>query len=361
MRWELAEEQDLFRESFRGWAEKAASSDAVRTWLATGDPSDFEKRLADEGWLAVGTAEDRGGQGGGLLELALIAEELARRAAPAAAWSASVIALPSLPDDVAADVLEGGGFAALAVDAGRPVDALPAGAPSGVLVRDGSLHGRVDAVLGADRASRLVVPVAAAGGVQLHLVDASASGVTRTAHELLDRSRSIADVSLDGVAGTRLDVDAEAVLAEAALRAAVIVAADSLGAMERMLDMAVEYSLQRKQFGVPIGSFQAVKHAAATILVSVEAARSIVYFAASSIDGGNPERPVHAAIAKAQTCHDASQAADSALTMHGAIGYTWEHDLHLLYKRAKLNERLHGSPTAWNERIASVLPLVPLS
>jgi alkylation response protein AidB-like acyl-CoA dehydrogenase len=360
MRWELAEEQDLFRQSLRGWIEKVASSESVRSWLATGDPSDFEKRLADEGWLAVGAPEERGGQGGGLLELTLTAEELARRAAPAAAWAASVVALPALPDDVAPDVLEGGGFAALAVDAGRPIGASHVGeSPTFVVAADGAVSGRVNAVLGGDRASRLVVPVSEAEGVRLYLVDASKAGVTRTPHELLDRSRSVADVALDGAPGTLLDVDAASVLATAALRAAVLVAADSLGAMERMLEMAVDYSLQRKQFGVPIGSFQAVKHAAATMLVSVEAARSIVYFAASSVEEGQTESALHAAIAKAQVCRDASNAAETALTMHGAIGYTWEHDLHLLYKRVKLNARLFGSPTAWNERIARVLPLVP--
>ncbi|EWT07795.1 acyl-CoA dehydrogenase [Intrasporangium chromatireducens Q5-1] len=358
MRWELAEEQDLFRESLRGWVEKVAPSDTVRGWFATGDPSEFEKRLADEGWLAVGTTEERGGQGGGLLETALTAEELARRAAPSAAWTASVLALPALPDDVAADVLSGGGFATLVVDAGRPVDA--AGTDGSChLDTDGNLTGRVESVLGADRAARLVVPTTGADGLALHLVDASDQGVTLTPHDLLDRSRSVATVALTAAAGTRLDVDADALLAEAALRSAALVAADSLGAMERMLEMAVDYSLQRKQFGVPIGSFQAVKHAAASMLVSVEAARSIAYFAASSVDDGNSERAVHAAIAKAQVCRDASKAADSALTMHGAIGYTWEHDLHLLYKRVKLNERLYGSTTAWNERIAAALPLVP--
>lgn len=363
MRWELAEEQDVFRESFRGWVEKTAASEAVRGWLGTGDASDFEKKLAEEGWLAVGTSEERGGQGGGLLELALTAEELARRAAPSAAWFASLVALPALGAHIATDVLEGGGFAALVVDTGRPVDA-PAISPQArcVVNSDGTISGRVESVLGADRASRLVVPVEdrdAADDLALFLVDRTAVGVSLTPHELLDRSRSVADVTLEGVSGTRLEVDAHAVLAEAGLRAAVLVAADSLGAMERMLEMSVAYSEQRKQFGVPIGSFQAVKHAAASILVAVEAARSIVYFAAASVESGDPDRSVHAAIAKAQVCHDAAAAADSALTMHGAIGYTWEHDLHLLYKRAKLNERLAGSTTAWNERIASALPLVP--
>jgi alkylation response protein AidB-like acyl-CoA dehydrogenase len=125
-----------------------------------------------------------------------------------------------------------------------------------------------------------------------------------------------------------------------------------------MLDLAVEYSKQRHQFGVPIGSFQAVKHAAATILVGVEAARSVVYFAAASVDSGAADAALHAAAAKAQVTAQGARAADDALTIHGAIGYTWEHDLQIFYKRAKLDEHLYGDPRVWNERIADGLSLV---
>ena len=357
MRWELAEEQVLFQDSLRGWLVKAASSASVRRWLDTGDPSELETRLVAEGWFAVGAAEERGGQGGGLLELLLTAEELARSAAPSAAWMASVLALPALPDDVASDVLDAGSFAALVVDASGPFDA----PPSFRLEDEGTVSGESSTVLGGDRAARLVVPVRTSGGVDLYLVDAAGPGVTVTSRELLDRTRSVADIILDRACGVRLDVEAQAVLEDAALRCAVLLAADSLGAMERMLELAVEYSKQRQQFGVPIGSFQAVKHAAATMLVCVESSRSIVYFAAASVDERGEERGLHAAVAKAQVTAAGAQTADTALTLHGAIGYTWEHDLHLLYKRAKLDERLSGSPTVWNERIADALPLLPVA
>ena len=356
MRWELAEEQELFQQSLRGWLEKVASSDSVRDWLDAGEPTAFEERLVGEGWMAVGTTEARGGQGGGLVELALTVEELARQAAPSSAWLASMIALPALPDDIAAEVLAGAGHAALVVDANSPVDA-----PATVRFdQQDRLSGVVPTVLGADRAARLVVPVQTPGGCQLRLVDARGDGVSLRPRSLLDRSRSVADVVLEGADSHLLDVDAEATLSDAALRSAVLASADALGAMQRMLDLAVDYSLQRQQFGVPIGSFQAVKHAAASILVSVEAARSIVYYAAAAVDEGAPGRAVHAAIAKAQTTASGVGAGDLALTMHGAIGYTWEHDLHLVYKRARLDERLWGAPSVWNERIAAALDLVPV-
>jgi Acyl-CoA dehydrogenase, C-terminal domain len=136
-------------------------------------------------------------------------------------------------------------------------------------------------------------------------------------------------------------------------------AATTVGACRRILDLVVAHVKQRQQFGVPIGSFQAVKHAAATMLVAVESSRTITYFAAASVEQGGRESGLHAAAAKAQVTAAAEQAADSALTLHGAIGYTWEHDLQLFYKRAKLNAYLFGTPQAWNERLASALPLLP--
>jgi alkylation response protein AidB-like acyl-CoA dehydrogenase len=191
------------------------------------------------------------------------------------------------------------------------------------------------------------------------LVETDAEGVDVRPRPLVDRSRTVADVTFSAAESTRLDGDAAALLEAVALRAAVLTAADSLGCAEQMLDMAVEYAGQRVQFGVPIGSFQAVKHAAAEMLVTVESARSILYLAAASVEDGHPEAALRAAAAKAQVTDKAAAAADTALTLHGAIGYTWEHDLQLSYKRAKLNRSLFGTPAAWNERLAAALDLVP--
>ncbi|NKQ51898.1 acyl-CoA dehydrogenase [Amycolatopsis sp. K13G38] len=335
MRWTLTEDQELFRDSFRGWLERFAPVEKVRGWLDSGDPGEFERRFVEEGWFTVGTPEELGGQGGGLVELALAAEQLGRAAAPSSAWLAAVLAAPFLSQspEIAATSLEDGEFAVLALDASRPLDAATTG------------NATTRYVLGGDRAHRFVVP----GGDGVRVVEAS--DVDVAPRKLLDRSRSVADVSVSGES----TVD----LGPLALRAAVLVAADSLGAAERMLELAVDYSKQRQQFGVPIGSFQAVKHAAAQMLVDVEAARSLVYYAAASVEQGHEECALHAAAAKAQVCAAAERAADAALTLHGAIGYTWEHDLQLFYKRAKFNNMLFGSPAVWNERLAAALPLVP--
>jgi alkylation response protein AidB-like acyl-CoA dehydrogenase len=348
MEWKLSEEQETYQETLRGWLADVAPSDVVRGWLEAGDPAPFTQRYAADGWPGVGVPEEQGGQGGGVVELALTAEELGRAAAPAAAWLASVLAVPAL-----------GRFPERTTTWLAPAEEVPAEARVEVRADgEGRLSGSVPRVLAGAEAAAYVVAVGGPGERRLHLVERDAPGVTVTERHLLDRTRSVADVTLDGAPSTPLEADAEVALARATDLAGVLVAADALGAMERMLELSVEYSLQRHQFGVPIGSFQAVKHAAAGIEVAVEAARSAVYFAAASVEAGLEESGLHAAAVKAQVTAEASHAADTALTVHGAIGYTWEHDLHLFYKRARLDAVLHGDAVRWNERIADGLALV---
>jgi alkylation response protein AidB-like acyl-CoA dehydrogenase len=356
MHWELSEEQDLFVASLSEWLQERAHSSMVRGWLDAGDHTHFERLFVEEGWAGVGFDESIGGQGGGVLELALTARELGRAAAPSAGWLQSAIVVPALADegDLLRAAVESGEITALAVRGDR----VPA-ATSVERLGD-QLRGRIPCVLGAKRARRLLVPVIDGGTTELWLVDGAAENVGIHSRALLDRSRDAADITFDDVAARRLDVDANAVLDEMATRAAILVAADALGAAERMLHLAVDYSKQRQQFGKPIGSFQAVKHAAAQMLVTVESSMSIVFYAAQSVEEGLAERATHAAVAKAQVTGHAAELADSALTLHGAVGYTWEHDLHLFYKRAKLNRVLFGTPATWNERIADALPLIPV-
>ncbi len=347
MRWALDPEQQMLQDALAGWLKRVATPAAVRGWLDSTDASPFDSALAEESWLALGSSEERGGQGGGLLELALASEQFARAAVPSSAWLATVLALPALPREAAEAALEEGLRLAIAARSDLPIAA-------GELTEShGKVSGEVALVLGGDCADRFIVP---ADG-HLYVVDAADASVTRTL--LLDRSRVAAAVRFDAAPATVLEIDAEEFLAAAALRGAVLIAADALGAASRMLELAVAYSGQRTQFGVPIGSFQAVKHAAATMLVAEEASRSLVYYAAASVDAGLPEAPLHAAAAKAQVTSAAVESAESALTLHGAIGYTWEHDLQLFYKRAKLDLVLSGAPTVWNDRIADALDLIP--
>ena len=352
MDWKFSEEQAAYAEAIQEWLSGTLDSEKLRGWFEAGDTTGFTAEFHRD-WGGVGFEEDQGGQGGGLVELALTAEYLARAAAPAADWMATVLAALALRGDAeeAAAALSGR-ITALLV----PSDQIPS-QHTGVQLREDGVHGVVPRILAGDTAEQFVVAVDGSSGVELHLVSAEQEGVCRNARRLLDRSRSMADVTLAGAASQKLEVDAVKTLEVIDQYAALLTAADALGASQTMLDLSVEYSKQRKQFGVQIGSFQAVKHAAATIMVSVEAARSAVYYTAASIESGQPEADMHAAAIKAQVTAEAAKAADSALTIHGAIGYTWEHDLQLFYKRAKLNEALFGLPEMWNERLADAIQL----
>jgi alkylation response protein AidB-like acyl-CoA dehydrogenase len=347
MRWQLSEEQVAYQEAFVDWLGSVASPEVVRTWLESGDRVSFREAFVATGWAGVGVSEEHGGQGGGLLELALTAEALGGAVAPSADWLASSLASAAV------------GHSDEAVAVLIPSDRIPSAAAVVSVDGDGRVSGSVPGVLGAEQASRFLVIGAGANGAELRSIEATAVGISLQPLALLDRSRSAARVTLDAVASEPMEADPAEFASLIAARAAVLVAADSLGAMQRMLDLAVEYSKQRKQFGVPIGSFQAVKHAAATILVDIEAARSALYYTAASVEDRQAGYELHAAAVKAQATAAGVRAADSALTLFGAIGYTWEHDLHHSYKRAKLNQTLFGSPARWNDRIADSLGLVP--
>ena len=266
MHWELSEEQDLFTTSLREWIAAKFPTDTVRD-LAAGASGSFTSALVAEGWWGVGYPEDRGGQGGGALELALASREFGRAAVPNSGWLAAALAAPLLtPEELAAQISGEQRFVpAIRADRAPAWDRL-----------GGTVTGSVPHVLAADEADVFLVPVA--GGTAFARV--SASDAARQPDNLLDRSRSTATVTFRDAAVLGTVEATPDALARVTNLAAVLVAADALGSAERMLDLAVVYSKQRKQFGQVIGAFQAVKHAAAQMLVTVEAAYSIVPYAA---------------------------------------------------------------------------------
>jgi alkylation response protein AidB-like acyl-CoA dehydrogenase len=296
---------------------------------------------ARQGWTGIGIPDERGGQGGDLIELAILAEELGRGAVPADPLYATLLAASALvatDSDEVEPLALGERTAALVHPGGQPADAGP-GEPSATLV------------LGAAEADLLVKW----DGEVLELYDAAQC----TPRLLVDRTRSVADVELSASPVQRLEGVGPDAMRSVAARAAVLVAADALGAAQRMLDSTVEYVADRRQFGVPVGSFQAVKHAAAEMLVAIEGTRAVVHYAAWSVAAGEPDAAVDAWVAKARAARAASFVADKALFLHGAVGYTWEHDLQLLFKRAKSDAELFGGAGVYDDRIADALALVP--
>jgi alkylation response protein AidB-like acyl-CoA dehydrogenase len=332
-----SDEQAFLREAVRGTVDRDAPLARVREWVLEGDvdhAAAFDV-VAELGLTGVGLDEDAGGQGGGTLELAIVAEELGRGAVPAdrlyGTLLANLVLTAAGRPELAAD-----GDVVLARGGAVPLDA----------------DGPLDLVLGAPSAGRLL----AFDGDALTLHEAAQV----TPRRMVDRTREVGDVTDLGPVAERIDCDA-GVLAQVAPAAAVLVAADAVGAGQRMLDLTVEYIGQRVQFGVAVGSFQAVKHAAAEMLVALEGARAAMTYAAWAVGAGEPDAATDAWVAKATASRMAEHVADKALFLHGAVGYTWEHDLQLLLKRAKSDAALLGGPGAYDARIADALDLAPVA
>jgi alkylation response protein AidB-like acyl-CoA dehydrogenase len=224
---------------------------------------------------------------------------------------------------------------------------------------DWSLTGAKSYVIDGATADVIVVLAGTRDGPSLFVVRSDADGVTTTNVPTFDQTRHIARLELNGASG-RLAGQAGAapeILSESLDKAAVLLAAEMVGGAQACLDMSVEYGKQREQFGRLIGSFQAIKHKCAEILVDVEGARSAAYYAGWAASENPEELPLVACVAKA-TCSDAFfHAAGENVQIHGGIGCTWEHDAHLYLKRAKTSGILLGDARAHRRRLADRLGL----
>ena len=315
---------------------------------------------SEMGLAGLGIPEDLGGAGGGLAELTVVAEELGRSLFPVPFFSSTVLAgqiLARCPDtgpDVLARLSVGGELAAFAGTGSdgcwRP-ERLPVEAKA-----DGRLHGQTDFVLDGAAAAHLVVAARTPAGCDLFLVAGDAEGVRRRALETLDPTRAQASVSFDGAAGASLTTAGGGAAAVAAGLdvALVVLAAEQVGGAAACLDLAVEYAKIRHQFSRPIGSFQAIKHKLADLLLLVEMGRSAVDRALLAEQDAS--RLAEAAAVAKIWCSDAyTTVATENVQIHGGIGFTWEHDAHLYFRRARADEQLLGDATVHRERLATLL------
>ena len=209
-------------------------------------------------------------------------------------------------------------------------------------------------VLDGHTADLIIVAARTPKGVSLFAVNGDAAGLTRTPLATMDQTRKQAKLELDGVEGRLIGEEGKGwdVLSTVLDLAAVALAAEQVGGAQRCLDMSVEYAKVRVQFGRPIGSFQAIKHKCADMLLEVESAKSAAYYAGWCASEMNDELPAVASLAKAY-CSDAYfHAAAENIQIHGGIGFTWEHPAHLYFKRAKSSELLFGDPTYHRELLA---------
>jgi alkylation response protein AidB-like acyl-CoA dehydrogenase len=339
MNFELSEDQEAFREAARELLDARSDRTAVRAVVDAGGGYDAElwKAMVDQGWTGLVVPEESGGLGFGTIEAAVLLEQVGAHLAPA----------PFLSQLVALDVLVRSGQADQWIEPLLAGSSIAAVAWRSVVAAGSDLNGRTEPVVYGPSADVAIVRSDDA----VFLVELS--GATCDAEPAMDQTRELGWLDLDGVAAVRLG---GAELAEQYLDLGALAhSAEMLGAASAALDMAVEYAKEREQFGRPIGSFQAVKHRCADMLVDVEGMRSSVYYAAWALGAGDPDRSIAASTAKVW-CSDASKRVmASALQVHGGIGFTWEHDIHLFLKRAQLDQVSFGDATFHRSRLARLL------
>jgi alkylation response protein AidB-like acyl-CoA dehydrogenase len=314
----------LFQEALRDFLAKECTPEAVRAlWDSkTGRSPALWKKLADVGVPGLLAPEEHGGLGESETTLVLLLEEAGRAALPEPVIGTAAVAVPLLREI-------GGALAGEWLPRVAAGDAIVAvGHPVSPFVEDAHV------------ADLLLLPNAA--GDELHAV--RPEGVRVTEQPANDPGRRLASVAFTPGAATRVAEGdrARALLASALDRGALACAAAALGVCDRLITEAVAYTSQRKQFGKPVGSFQAVKHMLANVKVKLEYARPVVWRAAWSVAQGSAHRSVHVSMAKLAACEAAGLGVKNALQAHGAIGYTWEQDLHLWMRRAWSLEQAWG-------------------
>ena len=367
MDFDLSKPQKLLKESARALLARECGPGRVRALMETETAHDEElwRSLAEQGWTGLTVPEAQGGLGLGLVEMAAVAEEMGRACLPGAFLStlaASALVERAGNEEQRAKYLEPIAAGELKATVAL-LEESASWEPDGVrlaAVRDGGdfrLTGRKLFVPDAGVADLIVCVARDGDSLALLPVARGAEGLSVTPTPSMDATRKLYEVGFDGVrvAGPEAlgaDGDAAGALEGALDVAAAVLCAEMVGGMQWILDASVEYAKTRQQFGRAIGSFQAVQHMCADMLLMTESARSAAYYAAWALTEGDPQAGLAVSMAKAY-CSDAyREVANRGAQVHGGIGFTWEHDLQLYYKRSKSSETLFGDATYHRERVA---------
>jgi alkylation response protein AidB-like acyl-CoA dehydrogenase len=353
--FDLSDDQVALRDGARDLLDGLAPPARVRPIVEAGGGVDdgLWAAMVEQGWPAVAVAEEAGGLGLGPVEVSVLLEEIGRHAAPAP-FASTVLALDALtsaaPNDLAPRLLERGGVGCVAWS--RDADAV-----RGEPLRDAwVLTGRPDPTPYAPSAEVAVVVATSPEGPGLFAVDLEVVGRPRR-EPAMDRTREVGWLRFDETPALRLGGDES--VERLIDRGAVGACSEMLGGASRVLELAVDYAKDRVQFDRPIGSFQAVKHRCADMLVDVEGMRSSTYWAAWCLAADAPDASVAASTAKIWSADASKRVMASSLQVHGGVGFTWEHDLHLFLKRAQLDQLVFGDAAFHRERLAALLrPLV---
>jgi alkylation response protein AidB-like acyl-CoA dehydrogenase len=371
----FSEEQEMLRSSARDFLAKEAPMTYVRKMMEDdrGYTDELWRKMAGLGWMGLVLPEEFGGSGLDFVDMVVVLEEMGRAVLPGPFFSTVILAGIAIAEGGSAKqkaaylpkIADGSLKATLAqLEPSARWDAdgieLTAKTEGGGYTLDGTKLFVPDANV----ADLFVVAGRAPGskgaeGVSLFLVDAKTAGVSVTMLKTMDQTRKLGEVTLKGV-----KVGSDALLGTAgggwkllervAHRGKVGLAAEMCGGAQKVLEMSVEYAKVREQFGKPIGSFQAIQHKCANMLVEVESSKSITYYAAWAVANDVAEAPLAAAMAKAYTSDAYRHTAGEGIQIHGGIGFTWEHDMHIFFKRAKSSEVTYGDAT-WNREIVARL------
>jgi alkylation response protein AidB-like acyl-CoA dehydrogenase len=370
----LSEEQEMLQQSAREFLSRECPPTFVREMYKDQDgfSRELHRKMAEQGWTGLLIPEAHGGLGLTMLDMAVLLEEMGRAVVPGPFLFSSVL--------FALGVMLGGSTAQKKLWLPRIVSGEVIGALAFLEAED-----RLDAAGVALKAKKsrdgyvlsgvkMFVPFAAVAdvlliaartsgrgeaGVSLFLVERESPGITLSPLNIFDQTRRVYEVEFKNVVAPKTALvgkegEGWKILVRLLDAACVALAADSLGGSQKALEMAVEYTKVRTQFNRPIASFQALKHMAAEMASAIEPARSLVWYAAHTFDTRPREAPRAASLAKARLSDVYAYTTNQAVQMHGSIGFTWEHDMHFWFKRAKWNEFAFGDATYHRERLAQL-------
>jgi alkylation response protein AidB-like acyl-CoA dehydrogenase len=365
MNFDYSDDQKFLKDEARKFLEAECTPAKVRAVLnddAKSYDEDLWKKVGAQGWLGAAIPEEHGGLGLGHIELCAIAEELGRVCAPIP-FSSTVYFLAEALMLAGSDAQKAAYLPKIAagelIGAFATVEGPGALSPAAVnaKVEGGKLTGTKIPVTDGDVAGLVVVLAKENGQPALFLVDMSGPGVTRETLKTLDPTRGAAKLSFAGAPAERLGAAGEGfALAEQVLdRAAVLIAFEQVGGADRCLGMAKDYALERFAFGRVIASYQAIKHKLADIYVKNELARSNAYFGAWALNAGAAELPIAASAARVAASEALWFASKENIQTHGGMGFTWEVDCHLYYRRSRQLALVAGAPRVWKERLISHL------
>jgi alkylation response protein AidB-like acyl-CoA dehydrogenase len=373
----FTEEQELLRTSARRFLENECPSAFVRQRMAESAAmtEEFWQKLAEQGWLGILYPEEAGGSGLGLVDMTVLMEEMGRAVMPGPFFSTVLLGgsaileagSPAQRQEWLPRITAGDAKVSLAwTEPNARCDAAGIVATGRETAGGFVLSGTKLFVPDAHLSDALVVAVRTRDGstmedgISLFLMPKDAVGLAVTLLPTIDETRKLCEVRLDNVAISAAALLGEKhggwpVLARVLDRATVALCAEMCGGAQRVLDMTTDYAKIRVAFGKPIGSYQGVKHRAADMLVDIENAKSLTYYAAWTIDERLAESPLAVSMAKAYSSDAYRKVAGAGIQLHGGIGFTWEHDLQLYFKRAKASEVAFGDATWHRERVARLL------